>query len=119
MGTILTILFCILLVVGAICSIAGFLIAMSLSNLLVNLNERLAQLVEILFVLGEQKKAIDPSIERIPGRGQGLQDLKNNGTYDPRHATQAQPSPEMKWGENTPIAPDGNPANGTWDKNLQ
>ena len=120
MGTILTILFYVLLVVGAMSAIASFVVLISLSSLVVNLNERLAQLIEILFALGEQRN-VDASIERMPGRGGGLQDVPQNPGYDPRYATQAQPSQEMKWGipkEKMPINPDGKPAEGAWSENL-
>lgn len=111
MGSVFVVLFYALLIVGSISSMLTFILVLSFINIVINLNEKLAKLIEILFVLGEQKAAVvDPTIERIPGMGNGLQDIPNQAaSYDPRY-NQVGDSPNMKWGKSE--------AEKTWDENL-
>jgi len=93
-----------------------------LGALIVRLNNRLGELVDILFVLGnrqqqQQVRKRDRSIENLPGYGRGLIDLPNQNevTYDDRLARPITPD-EIQRG--TPVSPEGIRSPKGWEENL-
>jgi len=118
----LSIVFYILLAVGAICGIISFIYIIQLGALIVRLNTRLGELVDILFVLGnrqqqQQIRRVDRSVENLPGHGRGLVDIPNQNevTYDDRMARPITPN-EIQSG--TPVSPEGKRSIQGWDENI-
>ena len=126
---ILLILFYILLTVGALCSIVNFVILASLGGLMARMSERLSELVDILFIVGNNKKQdrpIDRSVESLPGHGRGLLPevpgdseryaKQKVATYDDRYSRPLTTPEQVQQGES--IGPDGKSSNEGWETNL-
>ena len=128
---VLLILFYIVVTIGAVCSIINFVILASLGGLMARMSERLSELIDILFIVGNNKKErplerpdrpVDRSVENLPGKGQGLAEVPGDperymkqsmATYDDRYSKPLQQSDAKQ-----PIGPDGNPSNDGWETNL-
>lgn len=105
--------------VGAICGILSFILLVSMSSLIVKLSDKLGELVEILFKVGNQQgQRVDSSVERLPGRGKGLQDIPAGGgvSYDARYSNS--PGQKDKNGNLIHVDPTGKISNESWDSNL-
>lgn len=112
--------FYILLSVGAVCAILSFIYILQIGSLMVRLNNRLGELVDILFILGNKnaRSRRDTSIENLPGHGRGLMEVPNENqvTYDERITRPIAPERVQK---GTPIGPQGfiSPT-GNWENNF-
>jgi len=116
MGSVLIVLFYILLVVGALCGIINMVILFSMSTLITRLSERLGELVEMLYVVGQQQQTRmsrqRQDASHLTGMGDGLQNVESAGTYDERYTRPLLPPQDLK---NTPISPTGHPDNQSWE----
>ena len=116
------ILFYILLTIGALCSIISFVILASLGSLMARMSERLGELIDILFIVGNKKQA-DRSMENLTGQGRGLSEVPGDPQryaqprtvgYDERYSNPLPPE-QVK---DQPIGPDGRKSNDGWETGL-
>jgi hypothetical protein len=113
----MTIVLYILLITASICSILSFIILLTLGKVVVNLNDKLADLVEVLYLLGQQSERKQQQ-QHQQMQQSGLVDIPDSiksQTYDERFT-----KPELTQDKTRSIGPSGNPSDaGSWEDGLR